>query len=287
MTAIGKEARLAGRGLSSEGRPAYHLPPAGVLAGLAAGDLLLGLNPELLRADLAARLLLVAGAAGAAVASLFALVLRGRRASRAGAALLGAGLLAAFGVFVEFQREALYDFVPAGARRVLVATSVAAFLSAVVFGARAVRGGLSRRNPLVSAGALPPAALCGPARSGAALPGGVPGAPARAGPQPSRRRARGRLLEPCHDVRVRGRNARRRAALARGDRGTARGARSVRSRRALDDGRNGKAPPEARRRLVAPLADPGGTLGSCRFCPARPSPGASAPSPTRRRPAVV
>ncbi|HEX2798084.1 MAG TPA: hypothetical protein VHQ44_00285, partial [Thermoanaerobaculia bacterium] len=89
----------------SEGRPAYHLPLAGALAGLAAGDLLLGLNPELLGALLAARLLLAAAAAGAVVASPLALLPRARCASRASAAW-GAGLLAAYGVFVEFQRQA-------------------------------------------------------------------------------------------------------------------------------------------------------------------------------------
>jgi len=135
----------------SEGRPAYHLPLAGALLGLAAGDLLLGLNPELLGAFSAARLLLVAAAAGAVVASPLALWPRARRASRAGAALAG-GLLAAYGALVEFQRQALHDFVPAGARRVLVATAMAALLSAAILGVRAMRGGPSARTlsiPLV------------------------------------------------------------------------------------------------------------------------------------------
>jgi len=129
----------------SEGRPAYHLPLAGALLGLAAGDLLLGLNPELLGAFAAARLLLVAAAAGVLVASPLALLPRARRTSRTGAAL-GGGLLVACGVFVEFQRQALHDFVPAGARRVLVATAIAAFLSAAILGARAVRGSPSART---------------------------------------------------------------------------------------------------------------------------------------------
>src|ERR1019366_5656876 len=128
--------------IMSEGRPAYHLPLAGALAGLAAGDLLLGLNPELQGARPAARLLLVAAVAGAIVGSPLAFLSRARRTPRAGAAL-GAGLLAAYGVFVEFQRQALHDFVPAGARRVLVATAMAAFLSAAILGVRAVRGGPS------------------------------------------------------------------------------------------------------------------------------------------------
>ena len=135
----------------SEGRPAYHLPLAGALVGLAAGDLLLGLNPELLGALPAARLLLVVAAAGVVVASPLALLPGARRASRAGA-MWGAGLLAAYGVFVEFQRQALHDFVPAGARRVLVATAMAAFLSAAVLAARAMRGGPSAQTlsiPLV------------------------------------------------------------------------------------------------------------------------------------------
>ncbi|MFI5120797.1 MAG: hypothetical protein ACHQM4_10300, partial [Thermoanaerobaculia bacterium] len=135
----------------SEGRPAYHLPLAGALAGLATGDLLLGLNPELLGAFSAARLLLVAAAAGAVVASPLLLLPRARRAQRAFAAW-GAGVFAAYGAFVEFQRQALHDFVPAGSRRVLVATATAAFLSAAILGARALRGGPSARTisiPLV------------------------------------------------------------------------------------------------------------------------------------------
>ncbi len=123
----------------------YHLPLAGALAGLAAGDLLLGLNPDLLRALAAARLLLVAAASGAVLASPLALLPRARHASRSGAAWTAA-LLAAFGVFVEFQRRALHDFVPAGARRVLVATAMAALLSAAVLAARARSGGLSART---------------------------------------------------------------------------------------------------------------------------------------------
>ena len=124
----------------SEGRPAYHLPLGGALFGLAAGDLLLGLNSELLRFLPAARLLLVAAASGALLTSPLALRTRRPRASRAGAAW-GAALFAVFGVFVEFQRQALHDFVPAGAGRVLVATALAAFLSAAVLAARALRGG--------------------------------------------------------------------------------------------------------------------------------------------------
>ncbi|MEO8585361.1 MAG: alkaline phosphatase family protein [Acidobacteriota bacterium] len=124
----------------SEGRPAYHLPLVGAVFGLASGDLLLGLNPELLRFLPAARVLLVAAASGAILASPLVLMSRARRPSRASAAW-SAGLLAAFGVFVEFQRKALHDFVPSGVRRVLVATALAAFFSAAVLAARALRGG--------------------------------------------------------------------------------------------------------------------------------------------------
>ena len=126
--------------IMSEGRPAYHLPLGGALFGLAAGDLLLGLNPDLLRLGTAARLLFVAAASGTLLASPFFLVSGARRRSRAGAAWIAA-LFAGFGVFVEFQRQALHDFVPAGARRVLVATALAAFLSAALLAARARRGG--------------------------------------------------------------------------------------------------------------------------------------------------
>ena len=126
----------------SEGRPAYHLPLGGALFGLAAGDLLLGLNPELLRFLPAARLLSAAAVSGALLASPFAFLARAHRPARADAAW-GAVMLAAFGVFVEFERQALHDFVPSGARRVLVATALAAFLSAAALAARALRGGLN------------------------------------------------------------------------------------------------------------------------------------------------
>jgi hypothetical protein len=141
----------------SEGRPAYHIPLAGALVGLAAGDLLLGLNPELLGALSTARLLLVSAAAGVVFFSPLLLLSRARRASRAGAAW-SAGLFAAYGVFVEFQREALHDYVPGGARRVLVATALAAFLSAAILAARAVRGGPSAETLSVLIGLflLPP-----------------------------------------------------------------------------------------------------------------------------------
>jgi hypothetical protein len=128
----------------SEGRPAYHLPLAGALAGFATGDLLLGLNPERTNALAAARLLLVTATAGAVILSPLLLLPRARHPSRSGAAW-SAGLLAAYGVFVEFQRQALRDFVPAGARRVLVVAATAAFFSAAILAARALRGGLSAR----------------------------------------------------------------------------------------------------------------------------------------------
>ena len=126
--------------IMSEGRPAYHLPLAGALAGLAAGDLLLGLNPELSDALSAARLLLVAASSGACLALPVLLLPRARRASRTGTAW-SACALAVFGLFVEFQRQALHEFVPAGGRRVLVATAVAAFLSAGALAAGAGSGG--------------------------------------------------------------------------------------------------------------------------------------------------
>ncbi len=124
----------------SEGRAAYHLPLAGALFGLAAGDLLLGLNPGLLRFLSAVRLQLVGAVSGALLLATFAVFPGVRRPSRTAAALASA-LLALGGVFVEYQRQALHDFVPSGGRRVLVATALAAFLSSAVLAARALRGG--------------------------------------------------------------------------------------------------------------------------------------------------
>jgi hypothetical protein len=126
----------------SEGRRAFHLPLAGAVAGVAVGDLLLGLNPRLFGPLPAARLVLVSAATFAAAASPLSFLRRARPPAR-GSAALGAVLLVAFGVFVEFQRRALHDFVPSGARRVLVATAMAAFVSAAVLSARALQGGAS------------------------------------------------------------------------------------------------------------------------------------------------
>ena len=274
--------------IMSEGRPAYHLPLAGALVGLAAGDLLLGLNPELLRAPSGGAPPLVAAAAGAARSLCRSFSCRARGdASRAGA-VWSAGLLAAFGAFVEFQREALHDFVPSGARRVLVATAVAAFLSAAVLAARAMRGGPPpgrSRSRSRSSSSCPPSSRRAPERPS---PGAVTGAAARAAAEPSRRRVRGRVLGPPHRLRLGGRDAGRRAAPARGSGRTARRARSVRPRRALDDGRDGQAAPEARRGFVASLEDARWERsGSSPFCPARPCRGARARRRTRRRRAAA
>jgi len=106
-----------------ERRRALPFVLAGALAGAAAADVLLGLNPDLLAPASALRSLAVLGAIGAALGAPLA-GLRKRPATRASTLLLALLLgLAAAGV--EVQRRAMHDFVPGGGRRVLVAASLA------------------------------------------------------------------------------------------------------------------------------------------------------------------
>lgn len=113
-----------------ERRRALPFVLAGALAGALAADVLLGLNPDLLAPFPALRALAVLGTFGAALASPLAW-LRKRPATRAATVLLALLLgLAAAGV--EFQRRATYAYVPAGGRRVLVATELALGVGALL-----------------------------------------------------------------------------------------------------------------------------------------------------------
>jgi hypothetical protein len=103
----------------------------GAAAGLAAGDLLLGLNPALLEPLGAARLLGGLGALGLLAAGLAAIRKSARPPGRAGWIVSGAAA-AAFGVLVESQRELNYLFIGNGTRRLLVATSAVSFVLAGV-----------------------------------------------------------------------------------------------------------------------------------------------------------
>ena len=96
---------------------------AGALAGVAAADVLIGLNPDLLAPAPALRALAVLGAVGAALGAPLAW-LRKRPATRASTLLL-ALLLGLVAAGVEVQRRATHDFVPGGGRRVLVAAALA------------------------------------------------------------------------------------------------------------------------------------------------------------------
>jgi hypothetical protein len=113
-----------------ERRRALPFVLAGALAGAAAADVLIGLNPDLLAPLAALRALAVLAALGAAVFSPLAL-LRKRPATGAATALLGL-LLALAAALVEVQREATYAFVPSGGRRVLVAATLALAAGAVI-----------------------------------------------------------------------------------------------------------------------------------------------------------
>jgi hypothetical protein len=103
----------------------------GAAAGLAAGDLLLGLNPPLLEP---ARTLRLLGGLGLGCGLLFLLASAWRPAKVPGR---GAWLLAAFaaaglGLAVEAQRQLNYLFIGNGTRRLLVITSAVAFVLAAL-----------------------------------------------------------------------------------------------------------------------------------------------------------
>ncbi|HEY3348261.1 MAG TPA: alkaline phosphatase family protein [Thermoanaerobaculia bacterium] len=125
-----------------ERRRALPFVLAGALAGVAAADVLIGLNPDLLAPASALRVLAVLGAIGAALAAPLAW-LRKRPATRASTLLLALLLgLAAAGV--EVQRRATHDFVPGGGRRVLVAAALALAAGAFLLVFAAGRGAPAR-----------------------------------------------------------------------------------------------------------------------------------------------
>jgi hypothetical protein len=104
----------------------------GVIAGVAAGDLVLGLNPQLFAPLAAGRLLLVFALAGGLLAT--PLLLAPGRASRASSLRqsLLALLCVSYGLFVEGQRTLHYGLLRNGARRVLVATSIVSAVVAIL-----------------------------------------------------------------------------------------------------------------------------------------------------------
>ena len=102
----------------------------GAAAGLAAGDLLLGLNPSSLEPVRAARLLAGLGLAGLLLAALTAW--GPARVAGRWAWLLAALAAAGFGLVVESQRELNYLFIGNGTRRLLVAASAVAFVLAAL-----------------------------------------------------------------------------------------------------------------------------------------------------------
>ena len=165
-----------------ERRRALPFVLAGALAGVAAADVLIGMNPDLLAPLPALRALGVLGTLGAAVLSPLAW-LRKRPATGAATALLGLFLgLAAAGV--ESQREATYAFVPAGGRRVLVAVTLALASGAILLVLAAWR-----RAPAAPVAAVLVLLLLAPLAGRRA-----PGRPALASPEPLPRTARRSLL---------------------------------------------------------------------------------------------
>jgi hypothetical protein len=115
-----------------------HLFLVGAAAGLAAGDLFLGLNPALLEPWHAVRLLGGCGMAGLLLAAPVALA----RPRTGGGRLVWwarGGVAAGYGLFVESQRQLHYLFIGNGARRLLVATTIAASLVALACAGAALR----------------------------------------------------------------------------------------------------------------------------------------------------
>src|SRR5512141_2136855 len=158
-----------------ERRRALPFVLAGALAGVAAADVLIGLNPDLLAPAPVARALAVLGAFGAALASPLAWLMR-RPATRASTLLLALllGLAAAAG---EVQRRATVDFVPGGGRRVLVAVAFALGAGAALLVLTAERG--APAGPVAAVLALlvcaPFAGRRAPERTPLATPDPLPG----------------------------------------------------------------------------------------------------------------
>ncbi len=126
----------------------------GAAAGLAAGDLLLGLNPALLEPALAARLLGGLGLLGLLLFGPAAVRRSEEVPGRRGWLLSGAAALA-FGLFVESQRELNYLFIGNGTRRLLVAASAVSFaLSFVCLVAALLRPGPRAARAVAAAGAI-------------------------------------------------------------------------------------------------------------------------------------
>ena len=101
----------------------FHPLVVGASAGLAIGDLLVGLNPDALGLLASARLLAGGAALGALVSSPLALVPPRRPAARIGFLVLAAAA-ALLALFVESEREIYYLFLRNGTRRVLVVTTL-------------------------------------------------------------------------------------------------------------------------------------------------------------------
>ncbi|HTS03481.1 MAG TPA: alkaline phosphatase family protein, partial [Thermoanaerobaculia bacterium] len=118
-----------------ERRRALPFVLAGALAGAAAADLLIGLNPDLLAPLAALRALTVLSAFGAVLGAPLAWL--SRRPATRGATLILAVLLGLGAAFVETQRRLALDFVPAGTRRVLVAAALVLAVGAALLGAAA------------------------------------------------------------------------------------------------------------------------------------------------------
>ena len=156
----------------------------GAAGGLAAGDLLLGLNASLLEPVPAVRLL---GGLALAAGLLFALVASRRPPKEPGRVswLLAALAAAGAGLLVESQRALNYFFLGNGTRRLLVATCgvafvLAAFCLAAAFlrpGRRAARAGAAAA--VVLFGLVPLAGRRAPERERLAASSVLPRAPSR------------------------------------------------------------------------------------------------------------
>ena len=126
----------------------------GAAAGLAAGDLLLGLNPALLEPGRAALLLGGLGLLGSLLLGVAGLLGSGWAAGRIGW-LLSSIAAGAFGVIAESQRELNYLFIGNGTRRLLVSASAVSFLlAAACLAAAFLRPGPRAARTLAAAAVL-------------------------------------------------------------------------------------------------------------------------------------
>ncbi|HPA51942.1 MAG TPA: alkaline phosphatase family protein [Thermoanaerobaculia bacterium] len=115
----------------SEALRRSHPALLGAIAGLAAGNVLLALNPHLLAPLPSLRLLAACGLLGFLVLAPFGLLVREPGTPSAGFWGLSAVVFTLLAVHAEAQRKLYYDFLGNGTRRLLVGVAIVGAVSAV------------------------------------------------------------------------------------------------------------------------------------------------------------